>query len=57
VEQSVAQLLGLGEGVLAVEEQGSGPGEQVDADQGEFEPGLVDGELAGRYLGPSSACP
>jgi hypothetical protein len=31
------QLLRLREGVLAVQEQGAGPGEQVDADQGEFE--------------------
>jgi hypothetical protein len=34
--------------VLAVQQQGPGVGEQVDADQGEFEPGLVDCELAGR---------
>jgi hypothetical protein len=32
--------------VLAIEQQGPGPGEQVDADQGRFEPGGVEGELA-----------
>src|SRR5512132_2211383 len=48
VEEPVAQLLRFGPGVFAVEEQRSGPGEQVDADQGELEPGGVDGELAGR---------
>jgi hypothetical protein len=45
VQELIAQLLRLGHGVFGVEEQGSGPGEQVDADECEFEPGGVDGEL------------
>ena len=48
VQQSVAQLLRFCEGQFAVQKQGFCPGEQVDAGQGEFEPRLVDGELAGR---------
>jgi hypothetical protein len=48
VQQSAAQLLGFGQGVFAVQEQGSCPGEQVDADEGEFEPRLVDREQPGR---------
>ncbi len=48
VQESVAQLLRLRHGVLAVEQQGPGPGEQVDADQGELQPGGVDGEQSGR---------
>ena len=47
VKQPAAQLLRLGQGVLAAREQGAGPGEQGDPDQGELEPGGVDGELAG----------
>ncbi len=34
--------------MLAVEEEDFGPGEQVDASEGEFKPGLVDGEQPGR---------
>ena len=45
VQQPVAQLLRLRGGQSAVEEQGLGPGEQVDAGQGEFQPCGVDGEL------------
>jgi hypothetical protein len=57
VQQLIAQLLWLGQRVFAVKQEHFGPGEQVDAGQGEFQPGLVDREEAGRYLGPSSACP
>jgi hypothetical protein len=35
VQQPVAQFLGFGLGEVAVQEQGLGPGEQVDAGQGE----------------------
>lgn len=41
---TVAQGLGLGVGKSAVQEQVLGPGGQVDAGQGEFEAGGVDGE-------------
>src|SRR5258706_9517049 len=34
--------------MFAVEEQHSGPGEQVDAGEGELKPRLVDGKVAGR---------
>jgi hypothetical protein len=44
VQQPVAQCLRLGAGEVAVQEQGPGPGEQVDAGQGELQPGLVDRE-------------
>jgi hypothetical protein len=47
MEQPVAQLLRLSDGVFAVEEQGADPGEKADADQGQLEPGGVDGEQAG----------
>jgi hypothetical protein len=36
VQQSVAQLLRFGGGEVAVQEQKLGPGEQVDAGQGEL---------------------
>jgi hypothetical protein len=45
VQELVAQLLWFGQGMLARQEEGAGPGEQVDADQGELEPRGVDGEL------------
>ncbi len=53
VQQPVAQLLGFGGGQSAVEEEQLGPGEQVDAGEGQFEPGGVDREDAGRE--PSEA--
>jgi hypothetical protein len=48
VQQPVAQLLGFGLGQLAVEQQMLGPGDQVDRDQRQLKPGLVDREPAGR---------
>jgi hypothetical protein len=42
------QLLRLRAGQIAVQEQGLGPGDQVDAGQGELQPGLVDREDPGR---------
>ena len=48
MEQAVAQFLGFGGGEFAVQEQVLGPGEQVNTGQGQFEPGLVDREYAGR---------
>jgi transposase-like protein len=48
VQQPIAQLLRFGGGQFPVKEQDLGPGEQVDAGQGQFQPGGVDGELAGR---------
>jgi hypothetical protein len=40
--------------MLARQEEGAGPGEQVDADQGELEPHGVDGELADKRPNPLS---
>jgi hypothetical protein len=45
-QQAIAQLLRLRDRVFAVEEQGTRPGDQVYADQGELEPGGIDGELS-----------
>jgi len=47
VQEAVAELLGLGGGQLAVQQQDSRPGQQVDGGHGELQPGLVDGEVAG----------
>lgn len=48
MQQPVAQLLRLGGGEVAVQEQDPGPGEQVDTGQGQLQPGLVDREVSGR---------
>ena len=47
VQQPVAQLLGLRGGEVTIEEQQVRPGEQVDAGEGELQPGGVDREQAG----------
>jgi hypothetical protein len=47
VQDAVAQFLRFGEREFAVQEQDLGPGEQIDTDQGQFQPGLVDREHAG----------
>lgn len=47
MQQLVAELLGLGIGEFAVQEQGAGPGGQVDRGQGQLQPGRVDMEVAG----------
>lgn len=47
VQQPVAELLRLGGGQFAFQQQCLSPGEQVGAGQGELEPCLVDGEVAG----------
>jgi hypothetical protein len=54
VQELVAQLLWFGQSMLARQEEGAGPGEQVDADQGELEPRGVDGELADKRPNPLS---
>ena len=36
VQEPVAQLLRLGQGMVVAQEQGLGPGEQVDAGEGEL---------------------
>jgi hypothetical protein len=41
VQEAVRQSLRFGEREFAVQEQGLGPGEQVDAGRGQFQPGLV----------------
>jgi hypothetical protein len=48
VQEPVAQFLGFRGGEVAVQEEVLGPGEQVDAGEGQFEPGGVDGEDPGR---------
>jgi hypothetical protein len=48
VQEPVAQFLRLSGSDGPVEEQVPGPGEQVNAGQGELQPGLVDGELPRR---------
>ncbi len=47
VQQPVAELLRLGSSQLPVQEEGTGPGQQVDCREAEFEPGGVDVEVAG----------
>lgn len=48
VQEPVAQGFGFAVGQVAVEEQVLGPGDQVDACEGELEPGGVERELSGR---------
>ncbi len=48
VQEAVAQGLGFAAGQFPVNEDCLGPGEQVDAGQGELEPDGVDREGAGR---------
>lgn len=47
VQQSVAELLRLGSGEFAVQEQEAGPGQEIGRREAEFEPGRVDGEVPG----------
>lgn len=47
MQEPVAQFLRLRSGQIAVQQQGLGPGEQVDAGQRELQLGLVDREDAG----------
>ena len=51
VPQPVAQALGLGDGVLAVEQQRLGPGGQGVSGQRELKPRLVGVKVAERQLG------
>jgi len=57
LQQPVAQCLRLGQGEGPVQEQVTGPGEQVDAGQGELEPRLVDGEEPGRESAEAGGLP
>jgi hypothetical protein len=47
VQYPVAKFLRLGGGQFAVQEEDTGPGEEVDRGEAEFEPGGVDVEVAG----------
>jgi hypothetical protein len=51
VQQPVAELLRLGGGQFAVQQQDAGPGQQVDRGEAEFEPDGVDAEVAGGEAG------
>lgn len=47
VQEPVAEFLRLGGGQLPVQEEDTGPGEQVDRGEAEFEPDGVDAEVSG----------
>lgn len=47
VQQSVVMFLGFGSGQFAIQQKDSGPGEEIDRCEAEFEPGGVDVEMAG----------
>ena len=50
VQQPVAQRLRFGLGQIAVQEQVLGPGDQIDREHHDGQPGLVDRERAGREV-------